>query len=454
MSNVNSLLSSTKSNNVNWRCCCLTLLLCCITGTTCLGFDSPTVHRRRCSLLLDYTKASSSKAAKLRIQPDTCLYARSSTEIQSSVPMDDVMSNTAIQLPRIRILPRRSVQKVRRLLEQAIAARTAATRTTGIATTTTTRSSTKLDTLDWALFVTYFCTVVTSCFMFVTLPSIAAEYVTHPEAVTAFVAGVASIAPLGGGVGKLVNGFVCERIGGKRSSWIYLIGLGCLSLFLSNAKSAASIGLLLAACEFLTSIQWTSAISILDVHYQDQPAKMARGIALISTASAGGAMLAKTGGAALMKLSSWRTLVQCGAGVAFLGAMCMMLGVKSQTSKKQRERTFVSSPSQMAVVVKEGPSPPQAVSTTSSNMGKSKASLASCLKAMFKNPIFWMIGLANTIGYVARSDSMLSAFLVSTTALPSKSTSYRMEILALLYWHWPCLLTTRFHLILSCYVLL
>jgi sugar phosphate permease len=266
--------------------------------------------------------------------------------------------------------------------------------------------------------------------MFVTLPSIAAEYMSHPEAVTAFVAGVASTAPLGGCVGKLVNGFVCERLGGKQSSWIYLVGLGCLSLFLSNAKTAASIGLLLAGCEFLTSIQWTSAISILDVHYKDQPAKMARGIALISTASAGGALLAKMGGAALMKLSSWRTLVQCGAGVAFLGASCMMLGVKSQTKKE--ERTFVITPAKMAVAViisdEEGKEPSQAyvstatTTTTTTTTGKSKSSLTSSLKAMFKNPIFWMIGLANTIGYVARSDSMLSSFLISSTALPSKST--------------------------------
>jgi sugar phosphate permease len=345
--------------------------------------------------------------------------------------MDDM--SMSIQLPRIPFLPR--VQQVRRLLEQAIAARTV-TRT-GV----TTRSSTKLDTLDLALFVTYFCTVVTSCFMFVTLPSIAAEFVTHPEAVTAFVAGVASTAPLGGGVGKLVNGFVCERLGGKQSSWIYLVGLGCLSLSLSNAKSAASIGLLLAGCEFLTSIQWTSAISILDVHYKDHPAKMVRGIALMSTASACGAMLAKTGGAALMKLSSWRTLVQCGAGVAFLGASCMLLGVKSQAKKQQR--TFVISPSpQMAVVVlvsdEKEKQPSRLVSSisstssssssSSSTTGKSKPSLSSCLKAMFKNPIFWMIGLANTVGYVARSDSMLSAFLVSTTALPSKSTARTLRM--------------------------
>jgi hypothetical protein len=344
--------------------------------------------------------------------------------------MDDMSTTTIkIQLPRIRILPRMKVMK--RRFEQAIAARTA-TRTR------ITRSSTKLDTLDLALFVTYFCTVVTSCFMFVTLPSIAAEYVTHPEAVTAFVAGVASTAPLGGGVGKLVNGFVCERLGGKQSSCIYLVGLGFLSLFLSNAKSAASIGLLLAGCEFLTSIQWTSAISILDVHYHKQPAKMAQGIALISTASAGGAMLAKTGGATLMKLSSWRTVVQCGAGVAFLGALCMMLGVSSQTKKLQHdegEPTFVISPCQtgtvLVVVSDEGKEPQPQVSTTS-NTGKSK-SLASCLKAMFSNPIFWMIGLANTVGYVARSDSMLSAFLVSTTALPSKYP--RIVWYLAFYWH-------------------
>ena len=103
----------------------------------------------------------------------------------------------------------------------------------------------------------------------------------------------------------------------------------------------------------------------------------------------------------------------------------MMLGVKTQT-KKQQDRTFVTSPSQVAVVIdsdEEGKksSPPHA-STNSSTTGKAKPSLASRLKAMFKNPIFWMIGLANTIGYVARSDSMLSSFLVSTTALPSKST--------------------------------
>ena len=266
--------------------------------------------------------------------------------------------------------------------------------------------SKRLTRLDVSLFIAYFCVVVTNVLSGVMLPSVAAEYTLTTSAATAFVAGVASMAPLGGGGGKIINGFVCQRIGGKLSSMLYMLGAAFLSLALSNTKTGASIGWILAGLEFLASIHWTSSILILDQHYNAKPAMVARGVAILSAASAVGALLAKAGGAALIQLSSWRTMARCGAIVSLIGALSMLFGVTAPGPEGAQ-------PTQLQISNNEATQGNDSKPT----VGRVKKQSLGSLTAVLRNPLFWMIGIAHSVGYIVRSDSMISTYISSATML-------------------------------------
>jgi hypothetical protein len=270
-----------------------------------------------------------------------------------------------------------------------------ATGTTNLPASSTTNE--KISKMDVALFFTYFFNMIAINLSVLTVPALAAEHLSSPKALSAFVAGVASMAALGGGCGKIINGFVCQRLGGRRASFIYLLGLAALSMGLSTTSSLAPIGVILVGYEFLSSIQWTSICNVLDQNYRKKPELMARGIAILSLSSTMGALFAKTFGAMLLKATNWRFVSRCGTGVALLGALSMYFGV-SELSTVPSQSTDTSSPPKKAT------SPIEA------------------LKTILGNKLFWMIGIGHSLGYLARgSDRLLITFLHDTSSLPRKS---------------------------------
>ncbi|MGK3740752.1 MAG: hypothetical protein ACI90V_007602 [Bacillariaceae sp.] len=283
--------------------------------------------------------------------------------------------------------------------------------TTTVAPTTTTKKTDtktekkkddKLSKMDVAMFVTYFCNIAVVTLSVVTVPAMAIEHNLTPHATAAFCAGVASLAPLGGVVGKLVNGFVCQHLGGQRASWIYLLALSALSLSMSFSRSLAPVGLCLIGFEFLSSIQWTSVCHVLDQNYRTKPQQMAKGIALLSLSSTFGALAAKTVGAGLLQATNWRTVSRFGSLAALAGASAMYLG----GGKYQKP-----------VVQKQD----NALSVAG---GQQKQSPLSSLKMILKNPVFWMIGIGHSLGYLARgSDRLLGPFLQEAGGISSKSMS-------------------------------
>jgi sugar phosphate permease len=259
-------------------------------------------------------------------------------------------------------------------------------------------ASSDLSMMDVALFATYFCNVAVVTLSVVTVPALAMEHCASPHSTAAFVAGVASMAPLGGGVGKLVNGFVCQRLGGRRASWIYLLALSGLSMAMSFAKSLAPIGMLLIGYEFLSSIQWTSICDVLDRHYRQNPQLMARGIALLSLSSTLGALAAKTVGAGLLQATNWRTVCRFGSLAALLGAAAMHTGVKDN-----RKRVAVQ------------------ISVSVNDETIKQQSPAAILKSILGNKLFWMIGIAHSLGHLAKSsDRLLGPFLQEAASMSSK----------------------------------
>ena len=218
-------------------------------------------------------------------------------------------------------------------------------------------SSTKkppLSKIDVGAFGIYFCTAVTMTLPVLIVPMMDADLQqlhsttssiqsTAKQALS-LAATVASMAPLGGGFGKLVNGFVCQILGGSRSSKLYFVGsalfsLGLASISLSSSGttptttptfpsnlllSQSHVGWMVAGIEFCASIQWTVCSLLLSQFYATQPTLFARGVTILSLASTSGQILSKVIGAFLLQYClDWRQLAlgmcwvaTCGFGIS------------------------------------------------------------------------------------------------------------------------------------------
>jgi len=266
-------------------------------------------------------------------------------------------------------------------------------------TTTNKRQKDKLTKVDLAIVVTYFCNIFVVTLTVVTVPAIALEHGLGSQSVAAFCASMAGIATMGGFLGKLVNGFVCQRLGGHRSSVVYLAGLSMMSLAMSFSRSLAPIGLCLFGFEFLSSIQWVAISSVLHQHYQKIPRLRSRGITLLSIASTVGALSSKTFGSILLRTTNWRKISRIGAAAALLGATAMYLGGGGAGSSS---RSFGRGNDGSAL----------GRATRVSAGGQQIQSPLASLKSVLGNPVFWMVGLGHSLGHLSRiSDRLLGPFL-------------------------------------------
>ena len=257
--------------------------------------------------------------------------------------------------------------------------------------------------MDVALFVTYFANMFMVNLSVVTVPAFAAATFDNPAASAAFEASVASMAPMGGAIGKVINGFICQRLGGRRASWIYLVGLSTLSCAMSFTQSVGSIGTILMFYEFLSSVQWTSICLVLDDKHNCAPRSIARGVAILSLSSYTGALAAKTVGAALLDISGcWRSVTRVGSLVGLVGVSAMFFGVSPPEHK------------------------PHLVDVNASGIDKSEGiakveakNPLSVLHSIMTNKLFWMVGIGHSLGYVIRgSDRLLVPFLHQATGFP------------------------------------
>ena len=260
---------------------------------------------------------------------------------------------------------------------------------------------------DLALFGTYFCNSVAVTLPVILMPMVAAEHIaglpSHANTLSSagVVAAIASISTLGGGFGKLFNGFVCQAIGGQTSSSLYLVALS-LSSFLLSVSPASQAGWILALSEFCASIQWTACSLVLANHYDQSPAKFAKGITLLSLASTSGMMVSKLGGTALVNLlPSWRNVAQAGSLMALLGAGIAKFVVSEHPTDRVASK--------------------QEKSKSPQKKGKQHQSIGESIKAVLGNPLFWQVGIAHATAMLAgTSDRILGAFFHQTTDLPRK----------------------------------
>lgn len=246
---------------------------------------------------------------------------------------------------------------------------------------------------DVAVFVTYFCNLIVLTSGVLTIPAIAAEHNLSPHATAAFCASMASLAPLGGFVGKLVNGFVCQKLGGQWSSFFYMVILAALSLGMSFTKTLAPVGFFVVGIDFLCSIQWVAICAVMEQNYRQKPHLKARGITILSMASTLGALFAKTVGSMLLNATEWRTVYRFGAMAGLLGAAVMYVFGNAPKSLFEK-----NSGAGIATRVSAG--------------GQQQMSPLASLKVVLSNPIFWMIGMGHCLGHLAKvSDKLLTPFL-------------------------------------------
>jgi len=255
--------------------------------------------------------------------------------------------------------------------------------------------------LDKAIFATYFCTAFAVTLPVDLMPMIAGEQAASAGSgfvIAAFVAATASISTFCGGLGKLINGFICQGLGGRFSSSLYLIGMSLSLVLLSLNEQISNFGYILGGLEFCSSMQWTACSLILANHYSQDPAKFAASIATLTLASTCGTLTAKAGGTALLHIfNDWRVVARIGASAALAGSLI----VRSLTSEHPNDANGKKN-------VKE---------ENKLSMNAVKLSI----KSVLGSRIFWLAGLAHATALMTRSaDRVLGSFVLEATNLPRK----------------------------------
>jgi MFS family permease len=273
--------------------------------------------------------------------------------------------------------------------------------------------------LEMALFFTYACNTFALSLPVILMPMVAAEHsISMGPKLTAgmFIAAAASISTLGGGVGKVINGFVCQRIGGRQSASLYLVGMGIFSFLLSINTSAAGVGWILAGLEFCASMQWTAHSILLLNHYEHRPIRFAAGMTTLSMASTFGIILAKVGGPALLHIvPSWRALCRMGAVVAVVGGLLAQSLVTEwpEEAVGQSQSSQNNSNTAPLTSAKRGSSMESGSSKT-----KSQGDLMQTFRHVLGSRLFWQAGVAHAFTSMARtSEKVLGSFFQDTTAL-------------------------------------
>ena len=271
--------------------------------------------------------------------------------------------------------------------------------------------------MDQKVALVYFCAIICNTLPCLLVPHIAAHHSGSGSAGMSLVAGVSSLALMGGGTGKLLNGMVCHQLGGIRCLSLYLGGVASCMYALSAVSSFTNsipqvMGPILALQEFFASALWTASCCILSQHVPT-PQALAQALSHLSLASASGQLTAKLVGACLLQVWSWQSVAKFGSGMAILALICV-------------RTLIVSHPSQPPLLqVHVPPSAPSSHTSTSTRGGSSAASeqdntsILSSMKQVVSRPAFWIFGLAHTAAYLARtSDRILAPFFHHVTRLP------------------------------------
>lgn len=251
-----------------------------------------------------------------------------------------------------------------------------------------------IEKVDVIVALIYFCNAFAITLPVILTPMAAKTYLLSPSQLTSFCGVVASVGIMGGGFGKVVNGIVCQRLGGVRTASYYLLGAGLCSLLLSMSTSIDSVKWLVAGMEFFSSAMWVACSLVLSNHYAKEPISFARGITYLSLASTTAQLLAKTVGSAMLQVMDWRAVAQIGAMMTILGSLVTRFVLAKEVVEPRSRLQWIFRPSEETNVLDQ-------------------------IKSVLGNPLFWAVGLGHVPGFIARTcDRMLGPFLADVTSLP------------------------------------
>lgn len=244
--------------------------------------------------------------------------------------------------------------------------------------------------VDLVVPLAYFCTQFAITLPVILVPAIGyQDYRLSARALTSFSTAVASVAMIGGGSGKFINGLVCQHFGGVATASTYLAGMSLCSLALSLSKSQYSVRWIVAGMEFFASAMWVASSIIFANQYREEPAKVARGVTYLSIGSSCGQLLAKTLGSALLQFTGWRSIAKLGSLVALFGSMIIGFGLKDMNNNLSPETE------------------------------KKDEKIINRIRSVLISKVFWMAGCAHLAGHIAKSsDRILGPFLNEVTTLP------------------------------------
>ena len=252
---------------------------------------------------------------------------------------------------------------------------------------------TSITKVDAIVASVYFCNAFAITLPVILTPMIAKAYQLSPNHLTSFCGAVASIGIMGGGLGKIINGIVCQRLGGITTASLYLLGTGWCSLLLSLSTSLGSVRWLVAGMEFFSSAMWVASCLILSNHYAKEPLLFARGITFLSLSSTMAQLLAKTAGSALLQVMNWRAIARLGAALTLVGSLLTWFVLAKEVAEPRQRHRWLSRP----------------ISTSTTDQ----------IKGVLKSPLFWAVGLGHIPGFIARTcDRMLGPFIADITSLP------------------------------------
>ena len=269
----------------------------------------------------------------------------------------------------------------------------------------------KVDVRDAAIITTYACTQIAISLPVILIPVIAVDPfgpgVVNNMNTATFVGSIVSISTFGAGCGKIVNGFVCQAIGGRQSGVVYMLGLAFFSLLLSTTYSIH--GYAIAGMEFCASMMWTAMSVLMAERYEKDAVKFTSAIMSLSLASTTGTLIAKTFGGVLLSQFHWRQVCLLSTCAGLLGAVLLYLTTEADDAIAAKVESTDS-------VID--------LSTTRKEANKNRPSVES-IQSSFANVIgnkmFFAVAFAHFTSFIVRSsDKVLGSFIVDATDLPSK----------------------------------
>jgi len=289
---------------------------------------------------------------------------------------------------------------------------------------------TNIDVQDCAVFLSYICSMVAITLPVILIPMIAADpYKATSTASTAATVGrlsgtdlaakIVSTSALGAALGKVINGFICQSLGSRKSAGTYFVGLAYFSLLLSTTSTFHARAV--AGMEFCCSIMWVACNVLIANKYARDAQKFAQAITVLSLCSTGGSLSIKVVGSALLGAYHWRKVALVSTLASSIGAFLMFFVVKDGESVNKKS-SEISTSGVNGIRWRRGLStiwPIGGASREERNAGLSLQSITSSITRVLSSKMFWFVALAHSCSFLGRSsDKILGTFLFDITKIP------------------------------------